>query len=388
VRNGAKLTIEPCAEVRLAKGQAINVAHPGSPNAGTLVAEGTADLPIRIGGDAGARWASLAIRAPGTARLSYVTFEGGGGGDFQDGATIAVYGDGEDGADEMLFADHVTITKSLGTGAWLQRGAAFVKGSRALVIKESGSAEHPYPIEIEEHAFDNLPTGSYTGNAIDEILVTPAGGSTSGSGLLADATLHERGVAYHVGRLQRESLQIGGRSDGKLVTLSIEEGVVMKFEKGGGLRVQQVANDKPSTAALRALGTAAKPILMTSAAAQPQPGDWQGIWFGGIPGDTNKIDHVRLEYAGGDCSCILNTCSDITQHAGAVIFTAPPSAPFITNTAFAHIAGNGITQGFDGAFIDFRSTNTFESVAGCPQTLPRVPTKQCPMPLPACDGLN
>jgi hypothetical protein len=387
VRNGAKLTIEPCAEVRVAKKQTINVAYPITPNTGTLIAEGTAETPIRIVGEGGERWASLSIHAPGTARLAHVTFENGGGGDFQGGATVAVYGDGEDGADELVFADHVTIAKSLGTGAWLTRGAAFAKGSSDLTIKESGDAEHPYPIEIEEHAFDTFPTGAYKGNAVDEIFVSPQGGKMGGSGLLADATLHERGVPYHIGGSKGHSLLIGGRDDQKLVTLTIEPGVVMKFVEGAALKVQHFVTTKPSTAALRALGTAEKPIVMTSAASSPRPGDWRGVWFGGIPASANQMDHVRLEYAGGDCGCILNTCSNIEQHEAAVIFTAQPPSPFITNTVFVQSAGHGITQGFDGAFVDFRSTNTFEGVTGCAQTRPRETTTQCPNPRPLCDGL-
>jgi hypothetical protein len=388
VRGGAKLTIEPCSEVRVAKGQSINVAYPNTPNQGTLIAEGTATTPIKIVGEGGERWASLAIHAPGTARLAHVTFENGGSGNFQHNATVAVYGDAEDGADELLFADHVAISKSLGAGAWLSRGATFAKGSRDLVIKESGNEVDPYPIQIEEHAFDNLPAGSYVGNARDEILVDPAGGRTSGSGLLADATLHERGVPYRIGTSTGDNLRVGGRTDGQLVTLTIEPGVVMKFAPSSSLRVQHFTNQKPSTAALRALGTAAKPIVMTSAAPQPQAGDWMGIWFGGIPAAANKIDHVRVEYAGGDCGCILNTCSNIAQHEGAVIFTAPPPAAFISNTTFAKIAGHGITQGFDGAFVDFRATNTFDAVSGCAQTRPRESSTPCPSPKPLCDGLE
>ena len=57
------------------------------------------------------------MRAPGTARFAHVTFEGGGGGDFQESATLAAYGDGEDGADPIIGVDHVTIVRSLGIGA-------------------------------------------------------------------------------------------------------------------------------------------------------------------------------------------------------------------------------------------------------------------------------
>ena len=132
-------------------------------------------------------------------------------------------------------------------------------------------------------------------------------------------------------------------------------------------------------------GQAAPAVVRVKAAAAPAPGDWMGVWYGGIPRDTNVIDHVKIEYAGGDCGCILNTCSAITEHEGAIIFTAQPPSAFVKNTEFAFIANHAITEGYDGAFVNFRDTNTFTSVAGCEQTRPRDTSTTCPLPKPACD---
>jgi hypothetical protein len=381
VRSGATLTIAPCAKILVKKGQHLRVATPITPNSGTLVAEGTAKRPISFAGLDGARWASIFVQAPGTARLAHVTLEGGGGGDFEGGSSLVVRGDSEDGADSLVFVDHVSIKGSQGFGAIVERGATFAEGSRDLTVTGAGD----FALSVSEHALDRLPTGSYTGNAKDEILVNPEGGKTSGTGFLHDATIHDRGVPYMIGDSTGESLRIGGRADERLVTVTIEAGVKMKFGPGGALKVQHFTNDKPSTAALRMLGTAAKPIVLTSAKAAPAPGDWMGIWFGGVPRDTNVIEHVKIEYAGGDCGCILNTCSAITEHEGAIIFTAQPPSAFVKNTEFAFIANNAITEGYDGAFVNFRDSNTFTSVAGCEQTRPRDVSTSCPMPKPACD---
>jgi hypothetical protein len=378
IRNGRTLTIEPCAEVLFGKGMTMQVAAPATPNKGSLVAQGTAKRPIRFAGRDGARWSNLHVQAPGTARLAYVTFENGGSDDFAQGSSIRAVGDGVDGADPLLQLDHVTVTGSLGTGVWMDRGATFIDGSRDLTISGAGS----YPITIEEHALDALPTGVYKGNAIDEIFLDPRGGQTGGSGILADGTIHERGVPYHVGRSKGASLIIGGRPDGKLVTVTVEPGVVMRFVSGGAFKIQHFTNEKPSTATLRAIGTADKPIVFTSASATPKPGDWLGLWYGGIPDASNAVDHVRIENAGYDCGCILGTCSAISQHEGAIIFTAQPPRAFVTNTKFVDIAGHGITEGYSGSFIDFRATNEF-NVSGCVQTRPS--TASCPSPRPACD---
>src|SRR5687767_9737027 len=107
VRSGRTLTIEPCAKVLVKKGQHLFVAYPGTPNSGKLVAEGTAKRPISFAGLDGARWASLFVYAPGTARLKHLTLEGGGGGNFENEASLVVRGDSEDGADPLVFVDNV-----------------------------------------------------------------------------------------------------------------------------------------------------------------------------------------------------------------------------------------------------------------------------------------
>lgn len=387
VRDGHTLTIEPCAEVLLKKGTHIQVAFPGTPNVGgTLIAEGTADRPIRFAGSDGESWASLYVHAPGTARLSYVTFEGGGGGDFEDGSTIDVLGDDELPAKPLLYVDHVTIKGSKGAGVWLQRRATFIAGSKDLSITGSGNDEHPFPLQIEEHAIDALPTGSYTGNRIDEILLRTSGTGVAGSGLTVDATLHERGVPYRMGKSKLDDFIVGPPGEGPPTTLTIEAGVVMRFEKETALRVQTFTSEEPANATIRALGTAARPIVFTSAAAAPAPGDWRGLWFGGVPMDGNALDHVRIEYAGFDCRCSLATCSDISEHDGAIVLTGRPAGAFVTNSSFKAIAGHAVTQGFTGEFVDFRPTNTFDAVSGCVQTLPRPRSGSCSTPLPACDG--
>lgn len=387
VRDGAKLTIEPCAEVRIAAEKRIQVAYPLTPNTGTLIAEGTATRPIKFVGEGGARWGSVYVSAPGTARFAHATFEDGGGDRFEHGATLVALGDGAMPADPVLFVDNVTIKKSRGTGVWLRNRSTFIAGSKDLTVTDSGDEEAPYPLEISEHAIDKLPTGKYTGNRKDEILIRTEGDGGAGSGLVVDSTLHERGVPYHLGDSEGDHFTIGGGSDGKVVTLTIEPGVVMKFEPKTAFQVQHFTTEIASTAVVRAIGTAEKPIVFTSASPAPKPGDWRGLWFGGIPQAANALEHVRIEYAGHDCGCSLLTCSEnVTEYEGAVLFTMQPPSAFIKNSVFKDIAGHALTQGFTGALVNFRPTNTFEGVTGCVQTMPSHPTA-CPDPRPMCDGM-
>jgi hypothetical protein len=388
IREGATLTIEPCAEVRIAKERRINVAAPLTPNSGTLIAEGTPTKPIKFTSDGADRWGSIYVVAPGTARFSHVTFENGGGEQFEHGATLVAVGDDAPPlSDPVLFVDNVTIKKSRGTGVYLQRRSQFITGSKDLTVTESGDDEAPYPLEISEHAIDSLPTGKYTGNKKDEILIRSEGDSGAGTGLVEDATLHERGVPYHIGDSESDSLVIGSSDENQNTTLTIEPGVVMKFEPKTAFMVQLYTTEKPANAVVKAQGTADKPIVFTSASPTPKAGDWRGLWFGGIPQEANVLDHVRIEYAGYDCGCALNTCSNIESSEGAVLFSMQPSKAFITNTTFKEIEGHGIMEGFIGTLVDFRPTNTFEGVTGCVQTLPSHPTNECPDPRPACDGM-
>lgn len=377
VRSGASLTIEPCAEIVMAKGAHLLVAFPGK-SEGTLRAEGTVKRPIRVRGEGGARWASLRVHAPGTARLAHVSFEGGGGGDFEDGVTVHAVGAGDGHPAPIVHVDHVTVSGSLGRGVWMDRGAAFVDGSRDLVIRGAGAE----PMIVSEHAVGTLPSGAYVGNGADRILLLPEGGPAAGQGLQDDATIRARGVPYVVGREDRSSLVIGGRPDGKLVTLTVLAGVTLQMRKGSAIKVQAFTNGAPSTAALRVLGTAASPVVFTSAEATPAPGDWVGLWYGGAPGDANAIEHARIEYAGGDCGCILATCSALTSHAAAILLTAPPASAFVRDTRVIASAGHGVSRGYVGAAIDFRPTNDF-GVAGCAQTLPSAAS--CPSPKPTCE---
>lgn len=382
VVNGATLRIEPCAEVQLGAASHLRIAFPSTPNRGALVAEGTATQPITFKAATGASWASLFVHAPGAARLSWVTFTGGGGGSFEDGATIRVVG-GAPG-EPLLFVDHVTITQSRGTGVSFAGAAAFMPGSRDLTISGSGGEENAFPLTVSEHALGSVPSGSYTGNRSDEILIDPVGTGVAGEGIVFDQVLRDYGVPYRVGRWSGDSLLVGGR-EGSLATLTIEAGVVLKFEPRTALKVQSTTTALPSTAALRAMGTAERPVVFTSAAPMPSPGDWRGLWFGGRPQASNRLEFVRIEYAGSDCACSLVSCSTISESEGAVIFTAQPAGGFIFNSTFKAIAGHGVVQGFDGVLVDFKSSNHFVDVAGCQQTHPRNADTTCPSPRPACD---
>lgn len=377
ITQGSTLEIEPCTVVQLAEGTGINVAYPGTPTTGNLIAEGNEDQPIRFEGLHGARWGHLFINGGGTARMSYVTLTGGGGWDLT-GASLIVHGDSTLPTKHDVFVDHVTIEDSLGAGLVLSRKAGFAEGSDALVITGAGNEDHPFPVETDEHAVGSLPLGDYSGNLVDEILLDPI------DRFQEDATIRELGLPYRVGNSGTDRLTVGsGEHNGAPATvLTIEPGVTLRFHRDAAFEIDHYSGEFASSGALVAVGTADAPITFTSAETTPAPGDWVGLWFGGIVDANSRLEHTRIEYTGGDCGCILLTCNDLVGYEGAVILSMPPPQMFISNSVIAHGAGHGFVLGYDGENVDFAGNNTFEDVAGCPATLPR--QASCPDPRPAC----
>lgn len=375
ITGGATLTIEPCAIVELAEGVVINVAFPGTPTTGTLLAEGTADQPIVFRGLDGARWGRIYVYEPGVARLSHVTFVEGGGADLL-GATIVMMGDGVLPTYRGLFVDHVTVKGSLGTALMLDGLTGFADGSQQLTITESGNDDEPFPLRINEHAIDSLPSGDYTGNTVDEILVAPT------RQLVENTRMRDLGVPYRIGRASVDRLVVGLQTAPELTTLTIDPGVTLKFHPGTWLRIEHATGAFPAAGALVAVGTAAKPITFTSAQQTPQPGDWGGLWFGGIVAPQTTLAHTQILYTGADCGCVLSTCSAIDAFEGAVIMTQQPPSGFVRDSLIAHGSGHAFVLGYTGTPVDFSEKNVFQDLGGCDAILPSMPT--CPDPRPAC----
>lgn len=190
--------------------------------------------------------------------------------------------------------------------------------------------------------------------------------------------MHDRGVPYHFGDFEGSRLRIGGPAQ-RLTTLRIEPGVTIKFMPGTALEIEHYTSDEdPATGALVAVGTPDRPIVFTSAAPNPAPGDWVGLWYGSVPAAHNRVEHARIEYAGGECGCVGFTCADTDE--GSVLFiSGMPDSAFIKNTTIAHGAGHGISRGWAGGGPDFRASNAFEDIAGCEQTALHDPeTNSCP----------
>lgn len=368
VRDGERLTLDPCVIVRVAHDHYLEIS-----DGAELVAEGTASQPITFTRHDDRPWRYLYVSGYGEARLTYVTLEGGGA----EYATLRVSIDpNDDVASQTTHVDHVTIRDSARVGVSLEGNAGFSADSHDLTITSSGRE----PLSVWQRAVGTIPPGRYTGNAVDEMLLEL--GNYGAYAIRGNVTIHDRGLPYRL----PAGLRVGAYPD-VAGTLNIEPGVTLRFESdqltllGNNTETGYVA-----LGALRAVGTAERPIVFTSAQATPAAGDWGGIIFFGPLRPESRIEHATIAYAGGWTGTSSNSCGDGTgagDSAGLIISSGQPMAPFVFHTRFEHSARYGVTQGWRGDPVDFMSTNTFVDIASCWVTYPRPLVGSCPA-VPHC----
>lgn len=374
IAKGVTLTLEPCAEVRMAKSSHLAID-------GALVANGTASKPISIGAsDLANAFGGIVVWAPGTASLSYVVVSNGGADTANTYGALEARGDQLARAQEVLKVDHVTVNGAVKFGVSLRAGAAFTKDSQELTVKGASAA----PVRINPRLLTNLPSGSYTGNGKDLIVVET---EAYGAATLEDVTIHDRGVPYQIGgEVSFGDFVVGGGI--APVTRTIDPGVVLKFWRNdaAGLYLDKGSNNRAATATVVAQGTAAKPIIFTSAQSVPAPGDWLGLSFGNVPAAGNRLDHVEIHYAGGPSysngfHCMPNGSLSPNENAALTLWGLPSSA-FLTNSLIADSAALGVNLAYAGDFVDLVPSNGFTNLGACKTSYPRQAKGGCPASVP------
>ncbi len=369
VEPGAVVTIEPCAAVRIAKNVSL-IAK------GQLLANGTADQPIHIGAiDSAAPWGSLKIDPNGFAALAYVNLTEGGSHVDSDAphGMIEVDGDETKRVTPVLGVEHVTLTGSASFGLTLRGGVAFTVDSHDLTVTKSKKA----PMRIWPRLVSSIPVGNYKDNTEDAIVVTTDPG---GEINVENVTFHDRGVPYRIGDSALPSSLVVGPEH---FTLTIEAGVVMTFQDKGALRAVSAAS---STGVISAVGTADRPVVLTSASLEPVAGRWVGVRLGAVADPGFQFDFVQIRFAGGVSMEYANHCQPNPTLTGQVskdddaalaIFHQPPK-PYLTNSLIEHSAADGVNNAYTGSYVDSKPTNIFKNVVGCQVTYPLPTMGVCP----------
>ena len=179
------------------------------------------------------------------------------------------------------------------------------------------------------------PDNSLKGNKLDLVVLNDAN-------VPADAEWRFTAAPFRaMSGIQVESPTAGAS------TLTIDPGVTVQFADNQRLRLGYI-----NGGVLKAVGTAAAPIVFTSTHVPGSPGDWNGVDLT-VTGDGTDLEYVRVEYAG-------------QKNSNAAIYMADGARGVIANCTIAHSAGGGIAL---GASKVTQKDNTFIDVAG-PQVTP------------------
>jgi hypothetical protein len=361
---GATLFLEPCAVVTIAGGHGITVN-------GKLAAPGTQTQPIVIkDADPANSFTCIQTANAGTMDLSFTGIQGGGSTSNTFCPAALVIGHDGTTSPAPLRVRDVILDGSKQYGVLLANTAAFTADSSNLTIKHAALG----PISVSAPLAGSIPSGTYTGNVVDQIRLV------ADQNVAADMTLRNLGVPYYLGDATGGSavLHVGAQATAsapaKHAVLTVEAGVTVGVAPKGEIALLADGTGTP-LGALTAVGTASSPITFTSAAAAPAPGDWVGIFIANAPDPADKLDHVTVDYAGGPSGSIGAHCDaagnqNEADDSAILILGGPPASEFVTNTTIAHSAGYGIDRGWRGSLVDFTATNTFTNVAKCSQSYP------------------
>ena len=378
----AVVTVDPCAIVALGPGVTITVRD----NA-RLVAAGTGANRFVLfrRNNASQAWGSLrAFHPTSLIDLTWTRLEGGGAYGSLNNPTLIGYGIGYGSPpSQVLRTVNVTIQGSMGIGVFLDANGGFTNDSQQLTITGAGDR----PVHTNMMALGSLPTGTYTGNANDEILITGPGAN-----IFMDMTVDDPGVPI---RIPFSNMYVGPVAPATApVTLTLAPGVIFRFPRiGGGQPGARMTFGTNGNApnnlvgVLNAVGTAAKPIVFTSGEATPAPGDWIGIWLNTANG--SRLDYVEISYAGAPTGIQSNNCRPLNTADYAALFVGSFSAQYVptsttlTNSKIIHSAGFAIDAMWLAPTLnepDLTPGNTFQNNARCRQTYNGLlPPGTCPL---------
>lgn len=309
------LTIKPGAKFYFANGGNFDIA-----SAGTLIAKGTDGDRILFSGQqpTSGYWHGLQFSFNNSPNeLEYVIVEYAGNGSGNGEAAVNVFG--QDGRLKM----HNTIIRHSGKyGLDLNQNAVTDLADNTYSQNADGAAI------VYFNDIGDLDSGSsYTGNTKDIVTVRD-------HTVTDDQTVQNIGIAYDFP--ESSFYDINSK-------LSVEAGVIMQFGPGTILNVERLGS-------LTAIGNQGNRITFTG--KEKSAGYWGGIQFTSSSSVDNKLDHVIIEYAGGDVGNIAGLVGAFGQDARVDV----------SNSILQHSSSNGIWY-YDSTG-GTQTNNTFSDIAG------------------------
>ena len=344
----ATVTIQACATVKIAAGAGIDVS--GNTVNGTtakLVANGGAvagDLsPVvfqNMNGDLTPSWGRVrGLNKDSLVELHWTYLFGGGNvGGSQLNAVLSMNGSSTL-PDATLKVDNVVVDAPGGAGLYFS-DAAFTSDSTVLQVQNTADAS----VAMPAMALGSIRAAML--GAIADIKVVENANIFDNLTIATNVPIRFKTDGVHVGGLAPTFVPN--------VTLTLGPGVTLKFQGNTGpplVMFGDVGQAQDKNAALVVQGTALQPVLFTSGAATPAPGDWAGLFLQTSNG--SQIDHAIIEYAGGDAAIGPQSCgpidASIHQRARntAALFVGDgtdqqyvPPAGLVTNTVFRNNTGS------------------------------------------------
>ncbi len=219
------------------------------------------------------------------------------------------------------------------------RGGRFGAASDNLTITRTLGV----PIQADIDVLPTIPSGTYTGNVIDQVRVIGSLVSTS-------MTLRNLGIAYGI----PTGLTVEGVGN---PILTIESGTALQMGVGSYLGVGVFA-----AGGIRAVGTSSSPIHFFARGPNEHPGWWMRVQLGTLADPSSLLDHVLIEHAGGE------------DRGAAGIEFLRDLGPIFRNSTVRLSAGCGVLRSGAPWTTDFTAPslgNRFEQLADSAQCGPR-----------------
>ena len=329
---GAKLTINPGAEIRMGNSARIQVGY-HSGESGTLIADGTDGDHIKI-----------TSSAPEVARTA---------GDWD---YIAFY----EGAGSNSSLSYCDI--SYGGGYSTSYGMIYVDGSSVSITHSSLMYSQEYGIAMrDDGSFDAFSDNTFEGNGNVPIEIfanyahTIGTGNTfnTGPGIIvkgddmeqADVTWLKQNIPYIVDGVIHVESTTGAR-------LTIEPGTTVKFT---GSSEMYVGYHSGEFGVLVADGEPENKITFTSGASSGSEtaGDWDGIWFYDGVGNGTILDNCIVSYGGGYSTNsgnlnIKNEAAGIPEITNCQIENSGAYGIYMDNNANPTLTNNTFTNNASG----------------------------------------